>query len=223
MASKKENAIDPGLFGALLRHERQEQGYSTAEEFAAAITEMTGYSVSKETIYKIESGKQEPKLSLFMAIKFLLFPNEKPSLGGDFDVSLPSYWQHPIEGYYDESADIFPDGSVYVDIPKIAQREAKRVLEVRKDEEKKSRSSRSNGETTYIVATQNSKKADDSGSKAASFSDNFRKAVMTEASSRIKDASKTTNTIKLVIDPNLRGIGLGGTLSKKTDDASDNE
>lgn len=129
---KRANAIDPGLFGALLRHERQEQGYSTAEEFAAAITEMTGYGVSKETIYKIESGKQEPKLSLFMAIKFLLFPNEKPSLGDPFDVSLPSYWRHPIEDDYHECAEYDSDGSVFIDIPGIAQKEARKALEAKK-------------------------------------------------------------------------------------------
>lgn len=128
MITEKQNTIDAGLLGALIRHERQEQGYSTAEEFAAAITEMTGYSVSKETIYKIESGKQEPKLSLFIAINFLLFQDEKPSLGKEFNSALPKYWQNAIEHYYMDDAEVLPDKTLYIDIPRIAKQRAKETL-----------------------------------------------------------------------------------------------
>lgn len=126
MFEAPESSIDTGLLGALIRHERQSQGYTTAEEFAAAITTMTGYKVSKETIYKVESGKQEPKLSLFIAIKFLLFTS-------DFDVALPRYWRESIESHHDGSVDYYPDGTSVSNIPSIAQQNASEHISAKED------------------------------------------------------------------------------------------
>lgn len=116
--------IDAGVLGALIRHERQEQGYSTAEDFAMAIKVMTGYSVSKDTLYNIESGKQEPKLSLFLAIEHLLFPKQDMSLSGNFSVALPKQWQSPLIKDIDMDEYNYAFGEVYLDVPSVAKRRA---------------------------------------------------------------------------------------------------
>lgn len=114
---KIQELLDLGLFGALIRHTRSEVGFKTAEEFANAITEVVGYPVSKETIYKIESGKQEPKLSLYIAMKRVLYPYVEPKLDKILEMSVCDDWRHPLsmvtsndlfnsyfsDYYYDES------------------------------------------------------------------------------------------------------------------------
>lgn len=93
---KSQELLDLGLFGALIRHARSEVGFKTAEEFANAITAVVGYPVSKETIYKIESGKQEPKLSLYIAIKRVLYPYVEPKLDKILEMSVCDDWLHPL-------------------------------------------------------------------------------------------------------------------------------
>lgn len=63
--------IDKGKLGAMMRYMRTSAGYANAEDFAKALTETVGYKISKETIYKYESGVQEPKLSAFVAAQIL--------------------------------------------------------------------------------------------------------------------------------------------------------
>ena len=63
--------LDKGKLGAMMRYMRTNAGFANAEDFAKAITETTGYKISKETIYKYESGAQEPKLSAFVAAEML--------------------------------------------------------------------------------------------------------------------------------------------------------
>lgn len=69
----KEPFYDQQLFGTLLRHYRTKAGYKRPEDFAEAITKVMGYEVSKETIYRIEKGTSEPKMSLYFAIDIVLF------------------------------------------------------------------------------------------------------------------------------------------------------
>ena len=66
--------LDLKKLGFFLRRARQEAGYEKAEDFAAAVTNRTGYEVTKQIIYNIESGKQEPKLTLFLAMMRVLHP-----------------------------------------------------------------------------------------------------------------------------------------------------
>ena len=47
-------------------------GYVNAVDFVAAIKKRTGYSLSKETLYNIESGRTEVKLSAYVAISATL-------------------------------------------------------------------------------------------------------------------------------------------------------
>lgn len=65
------SVLDKGKLGAMMRYMRTTAGYATAEDFARAMTDLAGYEISKETIYKYESGKQEPKLSAFVAAELL--------------------------------------------------------------------------------------------------------------------------------------------------------
>lgn len=57
-AKEPNEIIDFGLLGALIRHKRQQSGFRRAEDFAKVVTELVGYPVSKETLYKVESGRQ---------------------------------------------------------------------------------------------------------------------------------------------------------------------
>ena len=65
--------IDLGLYGCLIRAERVNRGISTANGFSEFIKEKTGYYISRDILYKIEQGKQEPKAIQFMAISLALF------------------------------------------------------------------------------------------------------------------------------------------------------
>lgn len=95
MPEEKE-VIDWSLFGAVLRHMRIEAGFKTAEEFAEVITKSTNYPVSKETIYKIEGGRQEPKLGLYLAIKRALSPYIEPEYDKALKISVCNDWQYPL-------------------------------------------------------------------------------------------------------------------------------
>ena len=63
--------LNQGKLGAMMRYMRTSAGYANAEDFAKAITETFGYEISKETVYKYESGTQLPKLSVFVAAELL--------------------------------------------------------------------------------------------------------------------------------------------------------
>ncbi len=65
------SVLDKGKLGAMMRYMRTSAGYANAEDFAKALTETVGYKISKETIYKYESGFQEPKLSALVAAEIL--------------------------------------------------------------------------------------------------------------------------------------------------------
>lgn len=69
-----EKGVDPEylfdwhLFGAMLRNRRTRMGYKTAESFARTIYNRTRYTVTKEQMYKIESGRRMPNGSELVAI-----------------------------------------------------------------------------------------------------------------------------------------------------------
>ena len=52
-AKEPSEIIDFGLLGALIRHKRQQSGFKRAEDFAKVVTELGGYPVSQETLYKV--------------------------------------------------------------------------------------------------------------------------------------------------------------------------
>lgn len=64
--------FDWALYGMLLRKKRLDLGFRKAEEFAASIWRRTRVRISRDTLYKIEQGKQIPDAEQFMAINLAL-------------------------------------------------------------------------------------------------------------------------------------------------------
>ena len=64
----KEACIDKKKLGGFLRAIRRGAQYENTESFAAALEDKAGYITSKDTIYRIESGRQEPTVSYLCAV-----------------------------------------------------------------------------------------------------------------------------------------------------------
>lgn len=62
-----EAGINRKLLGEYLRGMRRDAGYKNTESFSQALAEKAGYTVSKETVYRIESGRQEASISYICA------------------------------------------------------------------------------------------------------------------------------------------------------------
>lgn len=96
--SERDNRsiLDTELLGFNLRRARQKAGYEKAEDLVEALANRLNYSVSKQTIYNVESGKQEPKLSLYLALMRLLHPDEFPMVDSIVVDALPPRWRVPL-------------------------------------------------------------------------------------------------------------------------------
>lgn len=64
--------FDWKLYGSLVRRVRMNLGYKKAEDFAASIWRRTRVKISRDTLYKIEQGRQVPDAAQFMAINLAL-------------------------------------------------------------------------------------------------------------------------------------------------------
>lgn len=74
MADKEPAAMfDWSLYGMLVRKHRVEKGYKKAEAFSETIWRRTRVDISRDTLYKIEQGRQIPNAEQFMAINMALF------------------------------------------------------------------------------------------------------------------------------------------------------
>lgn len=60
--------FDWKLYGLLIRKARQDLGFTKAEEFAESILRRTHTRISRDTLYKIEQGRQVPDANQFMAL-----------------------------------------------------------------------------------------------------------------------------------------------------------
>ena len=96
MPQDSNSILDTELLGFYIRRERIDAGYQKAEDFAEALTKQVGYPVSKQTIYNVESGKQEPKLSLYLAMMRLLNPDDVLVIDPMVKDSLPQRWKLPL-------------------------------------------------------------------------------------------------------------------------------
>ena len=67
--------FDWSLYGTLIRKRRIDLGYKKAEAFTQSIWRRTRVAISRDTLYKIEQGRQTPDATQFMAINI--------ALGGD--------------------------------------------------------------------------------------------------------------------------------------------
>lgn len=65
--------FDWSLYGMLVRKHRAEKGYKKAEAFSETIWRRTRVDISRDTLYKIEQGRQVPNAEQFMAINMALF------------------------------------------------------------------------------------------------------------------------------------------------------
>ena len=95
LGETKQPIYDLKLFGTLLRHYREEAGFKKPEDFADAIYELTDYEVSKETLYRIEKGISEPKMSLYFAMGLTLFGEME--LQKITDICNPKRWKNIME------------------------------------------------------------------------------------------------------------------------------
>ncbi|EEA90689.1 helix-turn-helix domain-containing protein [Collinsella stercoris] len=121
--------IDFGLLGALIRHKRQQAGFRRAEDLAAVITELVGYPVSKETLYKVESGRQKPSLELYVSIMRALEPDGDYKFDGLVDMALPNSWSCFLgEEDYDRYAELYPDDREDLAYVKEAARKKKGLI-----------------------------------------------------------------------------------------------
>lgn len=80
--SEKEEpleAFDWGLYSALIRKDRKDLGYRTADAFSATVYRRTRIVISRDSVYKIEQGKQIPDALQFMAINISLYKEPLPS------------------------------------------------------------------------------------------------------------------------------------------------
>lgn len=63
------------LYGALVMNERKKRGFSTAQAFSDAIYRRTRVRIGRDTLYKIEQGRQTPDIRQFFAINIALYHN----------------------------------------------------------------------------------------------------------------------------------------------------
>lgn len=68
----EETMFDWSVYGALIRRARMDLGYRKAEEFSRSIYRRTRVKVSRDTLYKVEQGRQVPDAIQFMAINMAL-------------------------------------------------------------------------------------------------------------------------------------------------------
>lgn len=68
----KEGSLDKKLLGGLIHTYRKRLGIKNLEEFKQALIDKSGFDVSPQTLYRVESGVGVPSLELFLAIDHLL-------------------------------------------------------------------------------------------------------------------------------------------------------
>lgn len=79
MAEKDAVAMfDWGLYGAVVRKRRIELGYKKAEHFAESVWRRVRFEISRDSLYKIEQGKQIPTGMQTLAINMALFGSPFP-------------------------------------------------------------------------------------------------------------------------------------------------
>lgn len=64
-------SIDMELYGMLVRRARLNLGYRRGDDFVAALQYHTGVSISKDTLYRIETAKQEPSINFILAMNLM--------------------------------------------------------------------------------------------------------------------------------------------------------
>ncbi len=73
MTVKSCPPFDWAMYGACVRCRRRAAGCRTAADFSAMLYRRTRLEVSKDALYRIEQGRQQPTSEQFMAINLALF------------------------------------------------------------------------------------------------------------------------------------------------------
>lgn len=101
---EKALLFDSQLFGLLLRRERMNQGIKTADAFSVSIEKKTGFKISRDLLYRIESGKTLPNLEQAIAISLSLRDNTSPGLfegiASSIDMATCKQWHAKAKVVY---------------------------------------------------------------------------------------------------------------------------
>lgn len=98
------DTLDMEMFGLLVRKERKRKHIDNLQQFSYYVFSRTGYRIPKDTLQRIEAGKQEPTLNALCAISLALF-DMLPAFGKKragldaIGMSAPDTWldlqEHP--------------------------------------------------------------------------------------------------------------------------------
>lgn len=83
--------FDWALYGMVVRKRRTELGYKKAEHFSASIWRRTRVPISRDSMYKIEQGKQTPTGMQMLAINLSLYGQPFPE--ELFDICSSRAWK----------------------------------------------------------------------------------------------------------------------------------
>lgn len=67
------------LYGLMVRAARQNAGVWHAADLGEWLEKRTGVYMSRDVVYKIEQGRQEPKVGQFVALNLALFGKAFPA------------------------------------------------------------------------------------------------------------------------------------------------
>ncbi|MEG1827730.1 MAG: hypothetical protein RRZ85_06235 [Gordonibacter sp.] len=83
--------FDWALYGMVVRKRRIELGYKKAEHFAASMWRRVRFAISRDSLYKIEQGKQVPTGTQVLAINMALYGQPFPA--ELFDICAMPAWK----------------------------------------------------------------------------------------------------------------------------------
>lgn len=69
-------SFDTAAFGRWVREQRKRLGFKSTEQFSKEILRMSGRSISRNTLYKLETGQQEIDMDRMAAIVWAIFPGQ---------------------------------------------------------------------------------------------------------------------------------------------------
>lgn len=87
--------IDTELYGMLIRRSRLNLGYRKAEDFVEAMKKRTGFELSKDSLYRIESGKNAPNINFMIALNIM---TGKPLTDTSLvNMCIPKEWADKVD------------------------------------------------------------------------------------------------------------------------------
>lgn len=104
IAVDEKSSFDSELFGLLLRKARRDAGYSTVEAFINAVSKRAGFTISKDTWYKIESGKSKPTLEHILAVNITLFGRMNAPQFWEMVENASPKWRNRLESEWENIA-----------------------------------------------------------------------------------------------------------------------